>query len=107
MAFGKGLLSDPFLKTETDLTHDCSPQPHRLFRNMAVMTSNSILSKLRAASLEDQIRTALDTGELSTVVEAQIKSLSATGDLSEQEQTLLQILHDAIQDGCIRINPAH
>lgn len=56
----------------------------------------------RNQSLEDCIRTALEIGELPPVLNQQIQSLTR-GYLSEREQKLLQLLEDAIQDGCIQV----
>jgi hypothetical protein len=52
--------------------------------------------------IEFCIRTALERGEISPVLEAQIKRLAIANALSEQEHKLLRILQDAIQDGSIR-----
>jgi hypothetical protein len=51
-------------------------------------------------SLEECIRTALELGELSSALKARISTLSQAG-VTDREQVLLQILQDAIQDGCI------
>jgi hypothetical protein len=52
-------------------------------------------------SLEECIRTALELGELSSALKTRISDLSEAG-LTDREQVLLQILQDAIQDGCIQ-----
>jgi hypothetical protein len=52
-------------------------------------------------SLEECIRTALERGELSSTLKTRINDLSQAG-VTDREQVLLQILQDAIQDGCIQ-----
>jgi hypothetical protein len=52
-------------------------------------------------SLEACIRMALESGELSSSLKAQINSLTQEA-VTAREQVLLQILQDAIQDGCIQ-----
>lgn len=52
--------------------------------------------------LESQVRTALDSGELSPGLEVQIRAWASRYTLSERDRTLLQILQDAIESGCIR-----
>jgi hypothetical protein len=52
-------------------------------------------------SLEQCIRTALEQGELSSTLKTQINTLTQAG-VTDREQVLLQILQDAIQDGCIQ-----
>jgi hypothetical protein len=52
-------------------------------------------------SLEQCIRTALEQGELSSTLKTRINTLTQAG-VSDREQVLLQILQDAIQDGCIQ-----
>jgi hypothetical protein len=52
-------------------------------------------------SLEECIRMALEMGELSSALKARINDLSQA-DMTDREQVLLQILQDAIQDGCIQ-----
>jgi hypothetical protein len=53
-------------------------------------------------NIEAYVRNALTFKELSPGAEAQINQLKASGNLSVRELTLLAILRDAIQDGCIR-----
>ncbi|NJR59150.1 MAG: hypothetical protein HC769_10035 [Cyanobacteria bacterium CRU_2_1] len=52
--------------------------------------------------LESYIRTAVELGEITPAMEAQIKKFAERGNLSDRNQRLLQILHDALQDGCIQ-----
>jgi hypothetical protein len=51
-------------------------------------------------SLEACIRMALESGQLSAALKAQIHALTQNG-ISAREEVLIQILQDAIQDGCI------
>jgi hypothetical protein len=53
-------------------------------------------------SIEFYIRYALAFGELSTQAEAEIHRLATQGEASPRECTLLAVLRDAIQDGCVR-----
>jgi hypothetical protein len=57
---------------------------------------------LETNNLEFWIRSALTFGELPPSVEAKIQHLIQTDQLSAHDRTLLEILRDAIQDGCIR-----
>jgi hypothetical protein len=66
---------------------------------MAVVMLNSP-GNASTQSLEDCIRLALDQGRLSPALKRRIDILARRG-TTGQEQTLLQLLQDAIQDGCI------
>jgi hypothetical protein len=67
-------------------------------------SSNALVSqnRLNYDTLKTFIQTALELGELSPGMEAQIEYWIRQGSLSEREQELLKILHDALQEGCIR-----
>jgi hypothetical protein len=52
--------------------------------------------------LEFCIRAALELGELTPALDKQINEWIAKGRLSMRDRTMLNILQDAIQDGCIR-----
>jgi hypothetical protein len=52
--------------------------------------------------LEFCIRSALELGELTPALETQINAWVAKGRLSVRDRTMLTILEDAIQEGCIR-----
>ncbi|MBE9177336.1 hypothetical protein IQ268_01950 [Oculatella sp. LEGE 06141] len=52
--------------------------------------------------LEYCVRSALAVGELSPAVESHIKRIVVDGNLTPRDRTLLDILRDAIQDGCVR-----
>jgi hypothetical protein len=68
---------------------------------MAVVMLNSPgSSNAPTQSLEDCIRFALEQGQLSPALRRRIDILARRG-MTAREQTLLQILQDAIQDGCI------
>lgn len=51
--------------------------------------------------LEACVRTALELGELSPGLEAQIKHWAVRKPLSERDLKLLDLLQDALEDGCI------
>jgi hypothetical protein len=70
-----------------------------LILNMATAMLNSQTNPTQ--SLEDCIRTALEKGEISMGLKAQISDLNR--DATDRERALLQILQDAIQDGCIHV----
>jgi hypothetical protein len=67
---------------------------------MAVTMLDTNPSDLKTQTLEHCIRIALEAGELSPSLEAQIHSLT-TGQLSDSQQKLLYLLEDAIREGCI------
>jgi hypothetical protein len=67
---------------------------------MAVVMLNSPQGNAPTQSLEDCIRFALEQGRLSPALRRRIEILARRG-TTGQEQTLLQLLQDAIQDGCI------
>jgi hypothetical protein len=69
---------------------------------MAATMLDSNPGDLKTQTLENCIRIALEAGELSSSLEAQIQSLT-TGTLSETQRKLLQLLEDAIRDGCIHL----
>lgn len=57
------------------------------------------------ANLEFCVRNALATGELSPATYAYIQQLTGTAgtaNLTRRDRTLLAILKDAIQDGCVQ-----
>lgn len=53
-------------------------------------------------ALETCIRSALETGELLPGVESQLQKIQLDGNLTEKDCSLLDLLQDAIQSGCIR-----
>ncbi|WAL62582.1 hypothetical protein [Thermocoleostomius sinensis] len=59
-------------------------------------------SQSNVTSLECCIRTALELGELSPGLELQIKQWETQRHLSDYDRTLLTILREAIEEGCIR-----
>lgn len=54
------------------------------------------------SQLEECIRSALETGFLPPGMAAYACHLLAEPTLSDRDRTLLQILHDAIEDGCVQ-----
>jgi hypothetical protein len=52
--------------------------------------------------LEVCIRCSLETGELTPGMAAHIHGLATQPSLSKRDRTLLQLLEDALQSGCIR-----
>ncbi len=59
-------------------------------------------NSLATDSIEFFVRNALNCGVLVPAAEAQIQRLVQRGGLSERDRSLLAILRDAIQDGCIQ-----
>jgi len=58
------------------------------------------------ANLEFCVRNALATGELSPATSAYIQQVSGISNLTRRDRTLLAILQDAIQEGCVqRVEP--
>jgi hypothetical protein len=52
--------------------------------------------------LEFCVRNALATGELSPATSAYIQQVRGTSNLTRRDRTLLAILQDAIQEGCVQ-----
>lgn len=69
--------------------------------SMTAILHPSVVSPT-APVLEACIRTALELRELSPGLESHIRDWANRHPLSEQDQTLLQLLQDAIDAGCIR-----
>ncbi len=70
-----------------------------------MMTSapkNQVSQEQQQHSIESLVRAALSIGELSPAAEIEINNLVVRGNLSTLDCTMLAILRDAIQDGCIR-----
>lgn len=63
---------------------------------------NCLSSYSQTFELEYYIRLALETGELSPGMEASIQRAIACNQLTPRDAKLLQLLKDAINDGCIR-----
>lgn len=68
---------------------------------MSVLLSSST-NPAESNLLESHIRTALEIGELSPGLETTIRAWANRYILTERDQTLLQILQDAIESGCVR-----
>jgi hypothetical protein len=66
-----------------------------------VSTLDTSSNYLEFDPLEACVRTALELGELSPGLENQIKHWATRRQLSEYDRQLLEILQDAIEDGCI------
>ncbi|NJN57443.1 MAG: hypothetical protein HC879_08035 [Leptolyngbyaceae cyanobacterium SL_5_9] len=52
--------------------------------------------------LEFCVRNALATGELSPAISAYIQQVRGTSNLTRRDRTLLAILQDAVQEGCVQ-----
>ena len=66
--------------------------------NLTRATDNSLTTD----SIEFFVRNALNSGILLPAAEAQLQRLVTQGSLSDRDRSLLAILKDAIQDGCIQ-----
>ena len=66
-----------------------------------VSTLDTSSNYLEFSPLEACVRTALEMGELSPGLEAQIKHWTTRKRLSDHDRQLLRILQDALKDGCI------
>jgi hypothetical protein len=53
-------------------------------------------------TLEACVRTALELGEITPFLQAQVDQIAAQPNLSDRHLTILRVLADAIEDGCIR-----
>jgi hypothetical protein len=74
---------------------------HVIFATHQMMLNRSH-SNLSVIDLRTCIRTILGNGEILPGMELYLQRRIATGNLSAEETSLLSILQDAIQDGCIR-----
>lgn len=66
-----------------------------------VSTLDTNSNYLEFNPLEACVRMALEIGELSPGLEAQIKDWTTRKRLSDHDRQLLEILQDALEDGCI------
>lgn len=66
-----------------------------------VSTLDTSFNYLGFNPLEACVRTALEIGELSPGLEAQIKHWATRQCISDHDRQLLEILQDALEDGCI------
>lgn len=64
--------------------------------------TSSDCAHLETNLVEPIVRTALEFGELTPGAEAQVRWLLTCGKLGARDRSLLCLLQDAIQDGCVR-----